>query len=252
MAKTLYTIYHHLNNPYLKELEKKLISLLDKHNFEYNSKKNDLIIVLGGDGSLLHIANEKNYEKEFILINCGHLGYYSDYSDEEFISFLENDEIKSQIIEEIPCYKLETNNKEYYFVNDAYIFEDKPLDFDLLINGKKLSTTKANGIIIGSGVGSSGYLSSLNSPVIFDTKSIYQYSFISAIKNKMTSTFIEKGVLNINDILEIKTNIDSDLSIDGIKIGKIKSFKISKSNKKFRLIHFKEINNFDRIKKTFC
>ena len=254
MKQVKYKIYHHLSNIKFNELVKKIKDLLPKDLFIYDEKNPDLILVLGGDGSLLHFASSDDYNHKYLLINCGHLGYYADFNEEEFIEYISNNKINDLYYESLPIYSFNINKKDYYFINDVYILEEKPVDFELLINQRQISKIKANGLVIGTSCGSSGYLNSLNSPVIFNNDIGLQFGFIAPIQNKLNPLFISKGIVASDDIINIKYNKINKLFYDGIKIDNINNneFKISKVNKTMQLAHFKLIDNIDRIKKTLC
>ena len=60
-----------------KTLRKKLLKSDLKVYDEYDSENTDLIICIGGDGTLLRLVQEYNFPKTPIVgINTGHLGFF--------------------------------------------------------------------------------------------------------------------------------------------------------------------------------
>ncbi len=224
--------------------------ILISKGFTYDENKGELALIFGGDGSLFHFANKTNYSKKYALINCGHLGYYSDYPIDKFASALEK--ASDFFLEEIPCYLLNVNKKELLFVNDTYFIENKPIEIELVVNSNTIFKMKANGLVLGTSIGSSGYLNSLNMPIDLSNKNNLLFSLVAPIKNKLNKNSVDKGILSINDIVEVNISSPIDLFHDGIKEDeKVKSFKVSKSNKKMYLIHLGNISNLERVKKAF-
>lgn len=226
-----------------------ILNVLEKKGYK-KIDDGEIVFIFGGDGSLFHNAFETDYKKKYCLINCGHLGFFADYNVNEFASILEKS--TSFIEESIPCFKLKTSEGDINFVNDIYITENRPLDFDILVNGTNIVKQKANGIALGTSVGSSGYLYSLNSPLVLTNNDVLQFSLLAPIRNKTSNNFITKGILSSNDVIEIKLSNKCELFHDGIKLDyEVDNFIISKSNKKMTLLHFNKVNNIDRILKSF-
>ena len=62
-----------------KTLRKKLLKSDLKVYDEYDSENTDLIICIGGDGTLLRLVQEYNFPKTPIVgINTGHLGFFQE------------------------------------------------------------------------------------------------------------------------------------------------------------------------------
>ena len=64
------------DSPALASLRKKL----EENGFIYDELNPDLVLAVGGDGTLMRVIHEHKLRGRFILINSGHLGFYSDYS----------------------------------------------------------------------------------------------------------------------------------------------------------------------------
>ena len=224
--------------------------ILITKGYKYDELKGNIALIFGGDGSLFHYANSTSYSKKYMLINCGHLGFYSDYNIEKFIEVISS--FNSLYIEELPCYLLQFDNKETLFVNDTYFIENRPVEIKMKVNSKPLLTAKSNGLVIGTSTGSSGYLNSLNMPIDLSNKDNLIFSLFAPIRNKLTKNSIDKGILSGSDIIEVSFSSEIDLFHDGIKEEKkVKCFKVLKSKKKMSLVHFEEISNIERVKKAF-
>jgi NAD+ kinase len=158
---------------------KKLVS--DNSNFKnhfFQTKedlftKNDLIVSIGGDGTLLTSSYEGRESGTPILgINFGKLGFLAEYEInnlDQLINELRNDEY---IIEDrmTLCGECsEESEKTLFAINDIVVDKGhwpKMIDIELLIDDKYVSTFSADGIIISTPTGSTGYSLSVGGPIV--------------------------------------------------------------------------------------
>lgn len=246
--KTFY-FYRHKENKKDDKYINKISDALINNGFAYD-EKGEYGFIFGGDGSLFHNAFETSYSNKYCLINCGHLGHFSDYNVDEFEKIISSN--NKFVEEKIPCYKLTLSDQEINFVNDIYITENQPVEIEIKINSISILKQKANGIVLGTSIGSSGYLYSLGSPLVFTSDEVIQFSLLAPIRNKTGNNFISKGIISAKDIVEINLSKECTLFHDGIKFSnRYKKLVISKSSKSMCLLHFKNVNNVDRVLKSF-
>ena len=77
-----FSIVSHHRLPERNLLDKLCQTLLDR-GFVLEEDNPELIIVFGGDGSFLKAVHDHDGKGKYVLINTGHLGFFSDYSLEE-------------------------------------------------------------------------------------------------------------------------------------------------------------------------
>ncbi|MFA6625004.1 MAG: NAD(+)/NADH kinase [Bacilli bacterium] len=222
--------------------------------FQYRDKDPDLIVVLGGDGSLLRAFQDFKFKGNFVLINTGHLGFYSDYPDGDIDSLARDIEKNECSKEKIPLYEALYEGKTHYFTNDIVLQSSRSLAFDILVNGELLTKTRSTGIVIGSSIASTGYLSSLGSPLAVGNMKAYQYALIAPVFNRLYPNTVSKALIRDEDSLLV--NVQSGharASLDGIDIGSCNSDKLEvrKAVDKFvTLIHFRPVSPVERIKRS--
>ncbi|MGQ9470971.1 MAG: NAD(+)/NADH kinase [Candidatus Aminicenantales bacterium] len=131
----------------------------------------DLIIVLGGDGTLLSIAHIAALAKVPVVgVNMGRLGFLTEVQVEEIWLTLEaylsgREDIISQ------RWLLETryHDKVFYCLNDVVINKGavaRMIQMALEVDGKKVAMLKADGLIISTPTGSTAYSLSAGGPII--------------------------------------------------------------------------------------
>ena len=86
-----YFIYSNSENPKAKVWAKKISAWIKKNhkNIEENSKKPELLIILGGDGTIL--AGARKFEKggpKILALNLGRVGFLASVRDnDKFIQY---------------------------------------------------------------------------------------------------------------------------------------------------------------------
>lgn len=133
------------------------------------------IMVLGGDGTLIRVAREiVDLDIPLIGVNMGTLGYLCELEEKNIISALDMILEDSYMIEErimLGGYALQQDQKgeEARAYNDVVIHRTGSLQIVSLIvyvNGEYLNTFHADGIIIASPTGSTGYSMSAGGPIV--------------------------------------------------------------------------------------
>ena len=134
-------------------------------------KKVDLILVLGGDGTLLsiaHVAAQKNVP--VVGINLGALGFLTEVPlGEMFLtldSYLDGNE---KIVSRRQMLQAKTRESAYYCLNDVVINKGalaRMIRCAIWIDGKKTAITRADGLIISTPTGSTAYSLSAGGPII--------------------------------------------------------------------------------------
>lgn len=149
----------------------------------------DLIIVLGGDGSILHMAKYAHQYKIPILgVNLGHVGFLADVSldDVEAIkAILEGHYIK----DERQVLKCKVGSETHYAVNEVMICKSKSvrmIQFEVFVDDQLLYEQTADGIILATTTGSSAYALSAGGQLLHP--SVKALSVVPICPNKITSS----------------------------------------------------------------
>tara|TARA_B100001142_G_scaffold108752_2_gene110739 strand:- start:7127 stop:7993 length:867 start_codon:yes stop_codon:yes gene_type:complete len=138
-------------------------------------KKSDVLVVFGGDGTLLHIAEEAAINKKPVIgINLGTLGFLTEGSISKLNSILQEffeDKLvpdKRQLLNAI-IYKKKKLVSKTNFLNDAVINKGalaKIINLDLFVDDILVSNLRADGIILSSPTGSTAYSLSAGGPIV--------------------------------------------------------------------------------------
>lgn len=135
----------------------------------------ECVIVLGGDGTLIQVARDLAQEDiAFIGVNLGTLGYLAEIEPEAVFQTLDRliaDEYGAEnrmMLSGTP-YVNGHEMKKQVALNDVIITRSGPLrlvKFIIYVNGKQLKTYGADGIIVSTPTGSTGYNLSAGGPIV--------------------------------------------------------------------------------------
>ncbi len=135
----------------------------------------DLIVVLGGDGTLLATARALNRKPVPLLaVNLGGLGFLTVVTTEELYPTLEsaiagNLQTEQRVQIEAEIVRADEVIASYLALNDVVLNKGaiaRVLDFDVCVDGKFVSTYKADGLIVSTPTGSTAYSLAAGGPVI--------------------------------------------------------------------------------------
>jgi NAD+ kinase len=137
--------------------------------------KADLLIVLGGDGTLLATARALNRKPVPILaVNLGGLGFLTEVTREELYPTLEmvvagthTTDHRVQIEGEL--IRADEILTPFLALNDVVLNKGaiaRILDFELRVNGELVSTYKSDGLIVSTPTGSTAYSLAAGGPIV--------------------------------------------------------------------------------------
>jgi len=135
----------------------------------------DLIISLGGDGTLLGACRKAHKKGPPIFgINLGKLGFITEFSQFDFFDSLEKTLMDKFETIKMPLFRVEVSDKnkclfKSYFMNDAVINKidiSRIFTLNIEANGQQIYTVSGDGIIISSPIGSTAYSLAAGGPII--------------------------------------------------------------------------------------
>ena len=161
-----------------------LISKLDNYNGDFNfskveklSSEYDFVISIGGDGTILRSANEiGELSIPIIGLNKGRLGFLANSPIEIIDSIIEKITNSNYRISERAIIQVEFEGKTKNALNEISISRKNTtslITIDTKLNNQYLNTYWADGLIISTPTGSTGYSLSCGGPIIMpDSKNL--------------------------------------------------------------------------------
>ena len=233
--------------------------LTEKEIFE----KADLIVSLGGDGTVLNTAkNAAIYSIPVMGINIGHLGFLtqaerSDLSVFESV-FSGNYTINKSMLLEV-CVCRDGNELESYLVfNDAVIrgSYSKMVTLNISVDGTVMNEFVADGAVFSTATGSTAYSMSTGGPIVHPKVKCMIISPICPHTLSARSVVVPpESTISAKAVPPYRC--DAVLTVDGEKVHTLEKDEyvtIKKSEKHTMLLNVPQKNFFDilREKLNFC
>jgi NAD+ kinase len=149
-------------------------------------KKSNVIISIGGDGTMLDTAYKARfYDKPVVGVNLGKLGFLAEVNIDQIDLLIEEIKAEKFTIEErmvIEAKCLGHNVEKLYAINDIVIDKagwPKMIELNVSVNKEYLTSFAADGIIVATPTGSTGYSLSAGGPVVSPATDVITISPIS-------------------------------------------------------------------------
>lgn len=242
------------------EIEEKL-----KRNGYITTREGELLIVIGGDGTFLSAVRKRmNYDPVYVGFNNGNLGYFSEFTLDDFDKFLRILEKKEYTIEEVPVYEVrykdEMKLKTDYFINDFVVEKASRhalhmgIDVDDGKTNENLGSYSVDGVVISTNLGSTAYNMNTGGAIVMAKTDLLQIVSIAPINNKCFKTIKNGVIVDSESELTIypnkKTRRSFRMVCDGreIKAKNTKFIEVKKSKKTIKILRSKKYSKIEQMK----
>jgi NAD+ kinase len=231
------------------------IEQVDDERFAAES---DLIVVLGGDGTMISTARLVGDSDALVLgINYGSLGYLTDFRIEEMFPALEaifegEYEIDRRVMLHAEHWRGEEMLATGRVLNDVVINKAalaRIIEIEVSLNGLFVNSFRADGLIVSTPTGSTAYNLSAGGPIIYPSMNAVVLTPICPF------TLTNRPIVVPDDaVIELKLEKENEgvvLTLDG-QIGYTMQaddrVRIRKSRTTFNLVHPPNRNYFDVLR----
>lgn len=212
-------------------------------------EKCDLVIAIGGDGTILNSAkNAVSHSKTVLGVNAGTLGFLASMEPNEtdrLIKAINGDYIveKRMMLEiEVPSLN---GSKKYLAINEAVVSKgaiSRMIEIDVKCEGKRVNNIRADGIIVSTPTGSTAYSLSAGGPV---TDPALDCILLTPIcpHSLLSRTTIFSGDKQLDISVDSNNCDNARLTIDGqevVDISQTNQLSIRKSEQYALLATFKD------------
>jgi len=211
----------------------------------------DLIIVFGGDGTLLNSARQYlEYEIPILGVNMGNVGFLTDIKTDNFEESLKEILKGNYKIEERNLVSAQYNDNHIYGLNEVVIHSGayaQLMRYRLNVNNKVVYEQRSDGLIIATPTGSTAYALSAGGPIIHPSLDVW--TILPMLPQSLSS---RPFIISSNENVEIelfdgpsdnaKICVDGQDDIDlpyGVKVT------ICKMHKTLKLVHPKDNDFFE-------
>ena len=221
-----------------------LRNINDSEGISENLKGTELIITIGGDGTILRAAHISAFEEIPILgINMGNVGFMCEIESLNSIETIQKYLNGSSIIEERMMLRAEINRngkkEQYDALNDIVLARGskiRVIEVSVKLNNTHLATYRGDGVVLSTPTGSTGYSLSLGAPVVSPSSDVI---LLKPIGSHMS---LHGGVvLDSNSKIDLTIRVENPatLSIDGfidLSMSDLDTVNVVVSNQKVKFL----------------
>ena len=206
-------------------------------------KKVDIVVVFGGDGTLLNAARKYlNYDIPILGINMGNVGFLTDISTDNFEKTIKEVLDGNYKIEERNLVSAKFGNNHLYGLNEVVIHSGayaQLMRYRLTVNDKVVYEQRSEGLIIATPTGSTAYALSAGGPIIHPSLDVW--TILPMLPQSLSS---RPFVISTDEKVEMDLfdgpNENAKICVDGqddIDIQYGEKILISKMEKTLKLVH---------------
>ena len=236
------------NDAFSLEIKDQLLKAI---KLEYCEETPDIVIVVGGDGTLINAAHK--HPKAIIFgLHTGHVGFYANYTIADIELMIEDINSGNYQIDDIDtlCCEVKSDSAEMTIITPP-----RTLILDVFIDNERLETFRGTGLCVSTAYGSTAYNKSLHGAVVDTAIKAIQITEIAGLNSNAYRTLSSSFVLAKERVITLKSinDVDVYVTIDNLSynLHNFKSIKISLKEKSLRLGYHNKTSYLERIKRTF-
>lgn len=182
-------------------------------SLQLNGLNPQIVISIGGDGTLLsafHHYNDSLDQIRFIGIHTGHLGFYTDWRDNEvgqLIEALDNDNRQSV---SYPLLSLKINytdggaSDRILALNESVIKRiSTTMVIDIYIKHQFIEKFRGDGLCVSTPTGSTAYNKSVGGAILAPSLNAIQVSEMASINNRVFRTLGSPMIIPTNEVVTV-------------------------------------------------
>ena len=252
-----YTLAEEIGASLEAQGKKVLLGRMDETSLRagVNSGKQDLLIALGGDGTMLRAGHISAPAKVPILgINLGRYGFLTEIQRDEWPAALErvlagDFWLEKRMMLEAVLFRQGKEIGRWNALNDAVISRGetiRPVELEIFVNTRHLSTIVADAIIASTATGSTAYAMAAGGPILSpELRNIILVPVAPHLSIEQSLVLDESVQISVN----VHTSHEAVISIDGqtaIKLDNEDQVEIHASENMVRFIRFQDPGYFYR------
>ncbi|MFD1429821.1 MULTISPECIES: NAD kinase [Lacticaseibacillus] len=254
----------HNNNAKSLEANQKLTAGLAAGGFVMDEKRPDVVISIGGDGTLLsafHRYADQLNSVRFIGVHTGHLGFYTDWRDfeiDELVEALKNDSGESvsyPLLDVLADYEDGTTS-HYLALNEATLKRPNgTMRADVYIKENFFESFRGDGLCVCTPTGSTGYSKSNGGAVMHPRLDALQVTEIASINNRVFRTLAAPMILAPDEWMITRPEAFQDylMTIDQFTITPqmVTEIRFRIADERIHFARYRHMHFWDRVEDAF-
>lgn len=225
-------------------------------DFDEMVRSCDLMVALGGDGTIIHSARHAAaFDKPVLGVNVGRLGFLAELETDEFDELGKlaagNYQIEQRMMLEIR-YMENGREKTCTALNDAVISRgalSPMLDFRVGFNGQTVCDYRGDGLIVATPTGSTAYSLSAGGPIIDPQLSCILLSPVCS-HSLLTRPVVFGPDAKLSVQTCFRTESEAYLTMDGeisVRVDPSRKIEFYRSEKTVKIIRLKDHNFYEIV-----
>lgn len=253
------------NDAHSNELMDSAKTYLSDFGLVWDEESPDIVISIGGDGTLLHAFHryrEQLSTVAFVGIHTGHLGFYADWKPAEIeklvisIAKKEFEVIQYPLLEATINYRNNDEQSVYLALNESTIKSpDVTLVMDVELNDSHFERFRGDGLCMSTPSGSTAYNKALGGAIIHPSLEAMQLTEMASINNRVFRTVGAPLVLPSHHTCVLKPvkAVDFMVTIDHLQLlhKDVKSIQYRVAKEKVRFARFRPFPFWKRVHDSF-
>ncbi|MBB6448487.1 NAD+ kinase [Geomicrobium halophilum] len=247
------------------EIASRICRELGKHSLTLDEEEPEIVISVGGDGTLLEAFHYHKHRLEdtcFVGVHTGHLGFYADWMPEEanqliiHIAKTPFQVVEYPLLEVVVRYQGESTPDRYLALNECTVkTTEGSLVCNVDIKGETFETFRGDGLCISTPSGSTAYNKALGGAILHPSLSSMQISEMASINNRVYRTIGSPLVLPEHHtcLLRPLNDVSLQLTIDHKSVVNkdIESIQCRVAEEHVRFARFRPFPFWKRVKESF-
>jgi NAD+ kinase len=218
----------------------------------------DLVIVIGGDGSILRAAHRMYHRQLPILgVNLGKLGFLADLSPDELIELLPEIcqgtfRVVEHLMFECRVDRGQRTIAQELGLNEVAVLAGAPftmVSLDLYVDSELVTTYSCDGLIIGTPVGSTAHSLSSGGPIL--RKDLQAFVISPICPHTLTNRPVVDGAERIYEIVVAKPNAQTSVVVDGRVLCGLEAgdrVRVERARERFKLVEVPGHSYYDTLR----
>lgn len=246
-------------------LQQRVINYLKEFDLEHNIEEPDIVITVGGDGTLLQAFHDYKHrlsETAFVGIHTGHLGFYADWMPEEVeklvihIAKTPFQIVEYPLLEVVVRHYGDNKSERFLALNECTVkAREGSLVCTVEIKGSMFETFRGDGLCISTPSGSTAYNKALGGAILHPSLASIQIAEMASINNRVYRTVGSPLVLpqHHTSLLKPMKDVDIIITIDHFTYyySNVKSIQCRVAEEKVRFARFRPLPFWRRVRDSF-
>lgn len=209
-----------------------------------------ILIVIGGDGSIVRqVPVALAAHMPILGVHFGRVGFLTELTEEGFLAALPRIQAGDYRLEQREMLDCQVSTGRIYrCLNDAVLYKlsfSGVTDIDVCIDGRRAWTVSADGVMVSTPTGSTGYNLSAGGPIVPEGLSAMVITPICPHKLHVRPIVVSSGAQ-----VELVEHDDGMAAVDGQRVCRVtkgESLRITGSKERVSFVRFQQMDLYSRI-----